>query len=91
MWEVIPFSQDTPNTTNFAWQSISERGELDAHFESQIEAEEQLQLEKNKTPGYSWFVRRYPQFFLGPSEILELLESQREVANTNSVPKQEAA
>lgn len=68
MWEVIPFpvQNNIPVTT---W-------ELDAHFESEIEAADAIQEEIIK---YRNIIERtFPTWFMSPGEVIEFLESVRD-------------
>lgn len=72
MWEVVTFPVE--NNTQ------ASKGQLDAHFESQLEAAEAIKDEiwKNR----SIIERTFPTWFMSPGEVIEYLEDVRnEVIN----------
>ena len=73
MWEVIPFPEQN-NTQANKWQ-------LDAHFESEIEAAEAVQDEIVKNRNI--IERTFPTWFMSPGEVIDYLESVRDDVATD--------
>lgn len=68
MWEVVPFP--VQNNTQ------ASKGQLDAHFESEIEAAEAVQDEITKNRNI--IERTFPTWFMSPWDVIEYLESVRD-------------